>query len=52
MKALEVRQTEDMFEVLALLKEGWILNRIASYNDIFIFLMISVRKENPIDRRH
>jgi hypothetical protein len=42
MKALEVRQTEDVFEVLALLKEGWLLNRVASHQNIFIFLMIRV----------
>ncbi|MEK3864055.1 hypothetical protein MHH60_11305 [Paenibacillus sp. FSL H7-0716] len=40
--AKEVKETEDFFEVLKLLKEGWLLNQTASQGDRYKFLMIRV----------
>lgn len=40
--AKEIRVTEDVFQVLALLKEGWLLHKVASHQDKFKFLMIRV----------
>lgn len=38
----ELRETDDIFEVLRLLKEGWLLNRVASHQENYKFLMILI----------
>lgn len=38
----ELKETEDIFEVLRLLKSGWLLNRVASHRDEYKFLMIRI----------
>lgn len=42
MEVKELKQTEDLFEVIQLLTEGWLLNKVASHQDRFKFLMIRV----------
>ncbi|GBF73084.1 hypothetical protein PA598K_01369 [Paenibacillus sp. 598K] len=41
-QAKELYATPDFFEVLELLKKGWLLHRVASQGDNFTFLMIRV----------
>ncbi|MEK5028739.1 hypothetical protein [Paenibacillus sp. FSL M7-1046] len=38
----ELRETADVFEVLKLLKEGWLLIKVASHQDNYKFLMIQI----------
>ncbi|MEK4196031.1 hypothetical protein NYE59_23340 [Paenibacillus sp. FSL L8-0323] len=38
----ELRETANVFEVLKLMKEGWLLNQTASQGDRYKFLMIRV----------
>lgn len=38
----EIKETEDVFVVLEYLKKGWLLYRVQSHQDRFIFLLFRI----------